>query len=282
MDIVIKDKNNADTGKKKLPAVFAESIRPDLIKRAVLAIQSNKRQPYGADPMAGKRHSTKNSKRRRAYRGTYGMGGSRVPRKILNRRGRRLYYVGAFMPGTVGGRRAHPPKAEKIWEQKINTKERRKAIRSALAATMVSEQVKQRGHVVPEAYPFIIENSIKDIKTTSELKKVLEKLGFKDELARCENRTIRAGKGKMRGRKYVTKTGPLLVVSEKCDLFKAASNLPGVEVALVNELNAESLAPGTYAGRLTLFTEDAIEKLQSENHYTGMDSKSKKTAQIKS
>ncbi|HDI02677.1 MAG TPA: 50S ribosomal protein L4, partial [Candidatus Aenigmarchaeota archaeon] len=40
-----------------LPKVFSAPYRPDLIKRAVLAAQANRRQKYGADPMAGKRTS---------------------------------------------------------------------------------------------------------------------------------------------------------------------------------------------------------------------------------
>ena len=54
---------------------------------------------------------------------------------------------GAEAPNTVGGRRAHPPKAEKEWELKINSKERKKAFRSALAATAQESYVSARGHV---------------------------------------------------------------------------------------------------------------------------------------
>ena len=150
---------SASKEKKKeidLPSQFNEEVRPDVISRAVFAIQSNKRQPYGASPEAGKRASAEISRRRHDYRGSYGHGISRVPRKILTRRGTRMYWVGAFAPGTVGGRRAHPPKAEKNYSQKINKKERRKAIRSAIAASIIKELVEQRGHKVPADYPFVL------------------------------------------------------------------------------------------------------------------------------
>ena len=39
----------------ELPAIFDEVYRPDLIKRAVLSAQSARVQPWGNDPMAGKR-----------------------------------------------------------------------------------------------------------------------------------------------------------------------------------------------------------------------------------
>ena len=132
MKIKIVDQEKKETGSKDLPKQFSEPIRKDLIKRAVAVLQANRRQRYGAKPEAGKRPSASLSKRRRKYRGSYGLGISRVPRKILSRRGTRFNWVAAFIPGAVGGRRAHPPKASKLWEQKINKKENRKAISEQL------------------------------------------------------------------------------------------------------------------------------------------------------
>src|SRR3989344_1430914 len=133
MKAAILDSTNNKIGEIKLPSQFEEEYRPDLIHRAVLAIQSHKRQGYAASETAGKRASAKLSRRRRDYRGSYGIGISRVPRKIMTRRGTRMNWVGAFAPGTVGGRRAHPPKSEKIWWKKINKKEKAKAISRAVA-----------------------------------------------------------------------------------------------------------------------------------------------------
>ncbi len=269
MKLPLLNMAKTELGKKELPAQFSEEIRPDIIKKAVLVIQSNRRQPYGADPEAGKRASAELSRRRKNYRGSYGYGISRVPRKILSRRGTRFNWVGAFAPGTVGGRRAHPPKAEKIWEKKINIKEKRKAIRSALAATLYPEIVSKRGHKVPEGYPFIIEGSFEGLSKTKEVIGALEKLGFSDELKRTEERKIRAGKGKARGRKYVTKKGLLIVVSDKCSLLKAAKNIPGIDVVKADKLNAEHLAPGTYPGRLALFTEKALDEIEKKGLFLG-------------
>ena len=127
------------TGKKKsemvLPSQFNEEIREDLIKKVAVALLANKRQQYGAKLRAGLDYSARVSKKRRDFRGSYGHGISRVPRKVIVRRGTRFIWIGAIVSGTRGGRRAHPPKAEKIWNQKINKKERLKAIRSSIAAT---------------------------------------------------------------------------------------------------------------------------------------------------
>ena len=125
MELKIIDQNNKDKGSVELPVQFTEQVRPEVVKKVVLAIQNNNRQKYGAFPEAGKRSSAELSKRRRAYRGSYGIGISRVPRKIMSRRGTRMNWVGAVVPGTVGGRKAHPPKAEKNWDQKVNKKENR-------------------------------------------------------------------------------------------------------------------------------------------------------------
>jgi large subunit ribosomal protein L4e len=265
MKLKIVDAKKIEKGSRDLPSQFSEEIRPDLIKRAVHAVQANSRQKYGAKPEAGMRASADISRRRHDYKGSYGHGISRVPRKIMTGRGTRFHWVGAVAPGTVGGRRAHAPKADKQWDKKMNKKERRKAIRSAISATVISQLVEKRGHKIPQGYPFIIDESAEKITKTDEAKEMLKLLGLNDELIRCEVKKIRAGKGKMRGRKYNKKVGPLVVVSGPCELQKAARNIPGVEVRSVSRLNAELLAPGTDYGRLTLWTKAAIEKMEKES-----------------
>lgn len=282
MKIAIKDISNKEVAKTELPSQFSEEYRPDLIIRAVLSLQSKARQKYGANPDAGKRPSAELSRRRRKYRGSYGFGISRVPRKILSRRGTRMHWVGAFAPGTVGGRRAHAPKAEKIWEQKINKTENRKAIRSALAATMNKELVAARGHKVPKDYPFAISNDFEAISKTKDAVEALTNLTLTEELERANKKTIRAGRGKVRGRKYKRPTGPLLVIAQKnAALSKAARNIPGVDVVVVDELNAQILAPGTHAGRITLFTQEALETIAKENLFAQTSKKASTTKPAK-
>ncbi len=264
MKLKIKDIENKDIGSIELPQQFDEPVREDLIRSAVLAIMSHEMQPYGADPMAGKKHSTWVSRRRRKYRGSYGFGISRVPRKVLSRKGTRMNWVGALAPGTRGGRRAHPPKALKIVAERMNIKERRMAIRSALAASLKKDYALRRGHRIPETYPFIIDDSFESLKKTKEVRTALNTLGFDKELLRVKEKKVRAGKGKARGRKYKKKVGPLFVVSEDCDLVKSAKNLAGIEVVTVKNINAKLLAPGTEPGRAALFTKKSIEILKAE------------------
>jgi large subunit ribosomal protein L4e len=269
MNIKIMTKENKEAGSVALPVQFSEDVRVDLISRSVFAIQAAKRQPYGSSEEAGKRHSSKLSRRRRDYRGSYGKGISRVPRKIHNRRGMQMSWVGALSPGTVGGRRAHPPKPYADYQQKVNTTENRKAIRSALAATMDKELVVKRGHKVPSIFPFIIDSSFESITKTADLMDALTTLGFTAELTRAGVTRIRAGRGKMRGRRYKSATSILFVTSkDSTPLVKAASNMSGMDVIAVHRVNAELLAPGCHPGRLTLYTKSALERLATEGLFT--------------
>lgn len=265
MKVPVVDAVKGTVGQIELPPQFSEELHPDLIARAVLSIESKQRQPYGTDPMAGKRYSAKLSRRRRNFKGAYGIGISRVPRKTVSRSGSRFNWVGALAPGTVGGRQAQPPKSEKVWVKKINKTENRKAIRSAIAATAIPEIVKRRGHLIPQNYPFVAATSLEELNKTKSVVDALKKFGLDSELVRVSTRKIRAGKGKNRNRKYIEKKGPLVVVStENCSLVRSARNIIGIDVAVVNRLNAHLLAPGTVPGRLTLFTEAAIERLNKE------------------
>jgi large subunit ribosomal protein L4e len=261
MKLPVLDKTGKEVSKKELPKQFNEAVRLDLITRAVLTVQANSRQPYGSNPDAGMMVSAKLSRRRRDYKGSYGIGIARSPRKIMSHRGTRFNWVGALAPNTVGGRRAHPPKAERIWDKKLNTKERRFALRSALSATVIRDLVKTRGHILPKEFPFVLSNDVEDIKKTKDVLELLYALGFKDELDRTKDKTIRAGLGKNRGRPYKIKKSILFVVSKKCDLNKAAANVSGVDIVTPNHLNANLLAPGCAVGRLTLYTEGAIDEI---------------------
>jgi large subunit ribosomal protein L4e len=237
-------------GKIDLPPVFATPLRPDVIKRAVLALQSSRIQPQGRDPMAGKRTTAES-------RGT-GSGAARIPRR-KTASGR-----AAFAPGTVGGRQAHPPLSEKKIRKKISKKEKRLALFSAIAATASKELVARRGHNIEDVpqIPLIVTSELQELKKAKEVEETLIRLGVLSELFRVKNsRNVRAGKGKSRGRKMKQVLGPLIVVAENKGIAEAARNIPGVDVAVVSSLNAEMFAPGMRPGRLTVWTNSAIEKL---------------------
>lgn len=246
----IYDLQGQTTRKTTLPPVFATPLRPDVIKRAVLAIQSHRRQPQGRNPMAGKRTTAES-------RGT-GMGISRVPR-IKGGRG-----TAALAPSTVGGRQPQPPTSAKKINRRIPKKETRLALQSAIAATASKETVVQRGHAITDIpqIPLIVVDEIQGLTQTQQVTEALTNLGVLPDIQRVKaSKKIRAGKGKRRGRKTKQAKGPLIVIAENQGLTKAANNIPGVQVTKVSDLNPEILAPGTHPGRLTLWTDSALERL---------------------
>jgi large subunit ribosomal protein L4e len=231
-----------------LPKIFDTPYRPDIIKKSFEVIHSNQRQPYGSDPLAGTRHAVASVGK--------GRGMSRVPRLTQGQ-------AAALAPNVVSGRRAHPPKVERDWKEKMNKKENTLARNSALAATAVKEIVSKRGHRFDEkvTLPIVIDDDFENLKKTKEVIEVLEKIGINSDVLRSANgKHVRAGKGKMRGRRYrVPKS--LLIVSTKERLVQSSENLSGVDISKPQQLNIELLAPGGIAGRLTIFTKSALTKI---------------------
>jgi large subunit ribosomal protein L4e len=166
----------------------------------------------------------------------------------------------AKVPQAKGGREAHPPVVQKVLLRRINKKEKAKAFRSALAASASEELVRARGHLFTGQIPVVFEDAFGDISRTSEVISALTAAGLYQDIERSKiSRKVRAGRGKMRGRRYKQRKSLLIVTAEKP--LKAARNLAGVDVVTLEQLNTEFLAPGTLPGRLTVFTESAISKL---------------------
>ncbi len=242
MQATVRDLNGEDAGTVDLPEVFGTAYRPDLIKRAVLAAQANRKQAYGADPYAGLRTPAESF--------GSGRGMAHVPRENGQ---------GARVPQTVGGRKAHPPKAEKDQGKGINDKERKLAIRSAIAATTDAERVAERGHAFDSDLdlPLVVSDDFEELLKTRDVVDCLEALGVHADVERADDgRKVKAGQGKARGRKYREPKSILFVTSGEPS--KAARNLAGADVTTAAEVNAEELAPGTHAGRLTVWTESAV------------------------
>ena len=244
--------NGGVAGTVEVPAAFETPYRPDIIKKAVLAAAANGRQPYGPGARSGMRHAV-------SFRGK-GTGSAR------NQRIHGLGKAGES-PNNVSGRRAHPPVPERIWAQKINKKEAKIARASALAATGCADCVKARGHQFDDSvsFPIVVEDALNEVKATSEVIEILEKIGVGYDLDRAKDgRKIRAGRGTMRNRKYRTPVSVLIVVADderNAPIFKSAANIPGVTVEEVKTLNTSILAPGGDAGRLTVYTKAAIDAI---------------------
>lgn len=259
----MKSKIYSIDGKEKgsvdLPKCFSAKIREDLIAKVLEAKKS--KQPYAPSPVGGKQHSASGIiiHRRHVWKSGYGRGRSRIPRKIMSQRGSQFNWVGATVPSAVGGRRAHPPKiAGMINVLKINKKEEKIAFCSALAATVDGKKVSEKYSRLDKVeVPFVVEDKIVKLKA-KELKDSLKKILGDAFVVAIPEKSVRAGKGKARGRKYKKNAGVLLVIGSK---EKMKTSL--IDVKQVNSLGVADLAKGG-SGRLVVYTEKAIREIENK------------------
>lgn len=240
-----------------LPEVFKAPIRSDIVQFVHTNLAKNHRQPYAVNAKAGHQTSAESWGTGRAV--------SRIPR--VPGGGTHRAGQGAFGNMCRGGRMFAPTKIWRRWHRKVNLNQKRYAVVSALAASAVPALVLARGHrieKVPEV-PLVLSDSVEGIEKTSAAVKLLKKIGAYEDVEKVKaSRNIRAGKGKMRNRRYVSRRGPLIVYgTEGAKLVKAFRNIPGVEIASVDRLNLLQLAPGGHLGRFVVWTKSAFEKLDA-------------------
>lgn len=96
---------------------------------------------------------------------------------------------------------------------------------------------------------------------------LLKAVGAGEDVEKARNsKKLRAGKGKLRGRRHRQRRGPLVVYSPTTDgkdLVRGFRNLPGVETSPVDALNLLQLAPGGHLGRFVVWTSAAIKELDA-------------------
>ncbi|ADL19340.1 50S ribosomal protein L4P [Acidilobus saccharovorans 345-15] len=244
------DAEGKEAGEVQLPDVFRVPVRRDLIHRVFMSEFTAALQPKGRDPMAGKRTTA-------VSLGIH-HGLARVPRIRGSTRAR-------LAPFVRGGRRAFPPTVEKKIKEDVNRTERILGTMSALAATAIPELVRDRGHVFSAtATPIILDSSVSEaVKRTSDARELLSKIGVYSDIERAyEGTRIRAGKGKMRGRRYVTPVSILFIVDDIDSPFaRSVRGFPGVDVVEPQLVSVLELAPGGEPGRLTVITSNALNAL---------------------
>jgi large subunit ribosomal protein L4e len=257
----MKAKIISQSGKQEsieMPGFFGNKIREDIAQKFYES--SKKQQPYAPFYMAGKQNSASGilSKSRRLWKNTYGKGISRVPRKILWRRGDHFYWQGAEIASTRGGRPAHPPQVAHFQKKtKINKKETIIALQTVIAATASSQYVQRRYLTLKETkleFPIIIDGKILEMKTKQFFEFLEKTLGEAIEVA-LQSRKQRAGKGKARGRRYKKTAGMLLVIGKD-----EKANFPGIDVRSLENLDISDFYP---LGRLTMYTENAVKELNT-------------------
>jgi len=142
---------------------------------------------------------------------------------------------------------------------KINKKEVRTALISALSATANKKQISSRYKRIEvkdlKELPLIVESKITKLKTKEFLQSMKKILGEKIFEISLKKKEVRSGKGKARGRKYKANAGALIVLG-KGEKLKA--NI--LDSKTVDNLGVTDLAIGG-PGRLTIYTENAIKEL---------------------
>jgi large subunit ribosomal protein L4e len=119
---------------------------------------------------------------------------------------------------------------------------------------MDSKMIEKKYNVSSDS-GYVFSGEIINVKTKDFLKTL--KLLFKDSYDKVlQKKSIRAGKGKLRGRKYKKNAGLLFVISSKEEMKR---NL--IDVVKVNELTIKDLSPNGVPARFACYTEDAIKEI---------------------
>ncbi len=247
----------SQSGEKKaeleLPVIFETKIREDIVQKYFEAEKFILRQPYSSYEEAGKRHSASGtiSHRRHEWKGHYGKGISRAPRKTMYRRGTQFFWIGAEVSQTRGGRTAHPPKGIYRY-RKINKKEKALALNSGFSSTFNPSFIKQRYSSLSLNLSSAVIEKL-PVKT-KDLILALKRIFPNFQSAR--KKSIRSGKGKLRGRKYKSNAGILIIKGNN-----EKAKFSGFDVKSLDEIKMKDLFP---LGRLTLYTQQALDDLKAE------------------
>ncbi len=256
MKVAAYTTTGANDGEVELPLVFSTPFRRELIHKAFTNLYSHKFQPQGRKPRAGMDVVADSNDP------PTGQGVSRVARMSGGGGGRQGQ--GAEVASTRGGRQAHPPIVDRVIYKRINKRERKLALCSAIAATASRDIIESRGHKIAgiESFPIIVSDEIQTVSKTSEMVKVLDALKLTQDVRRLDSRKPRSGKPLLRGRAKKIGKSVLFVVADTTNITKATGALPGVEVVNVKNLSVLDLAPGSDPVRLTVYSKSAIKEIE--------------------
>ena len=223
----------------ELPEMFSYKINEPLIKRAVIAERSYILQPQGHYVLAGLQTTAKYFGRMNSYRSGRHMGIAIRPREKLGdgRQGKVKK-----IPSATKVKRAHPNMIQKKLVEKMNNIEYQNALISSISASKKF---------------IIVNNDIEKINKTKDILKVLDNLNLGNIVEEGRKMHIRKGLRRKSNRRHFKKT-LLLVFNEDKGALKAARNVPGIDVCLLNGLTVNALAPGGVPGRITLWSEGAV------------------------
>jgi len=259
-----------ESSQTALPSVLTAPIRSDVVQFVHTNVNKNSRQAYAVSVKAGHQTSAESWGTGRAV--------ARIPRVA----GGGTHRAGQAAYGNMcrGGRMFAPTKVWRRWHRKVNLNQKRLAVTSALAASALPALVMARGHSinnVPEIPLVVADSAVSGLEKTKAAVALLKAVNAYDDVEKSKNsKTINAGKGKRRNRRFTQNVGPLIVFNEAGTLTRAFRNLPGVELCQVSRLNILRLAPGGHLGRFIIWTEGAFKELDKVWGTTSTNSTYKK------
>ncbi|TKC43839.1 hypothetical protein EI555_020699 [Monodon monoceros] len=237
-----------------LPAVFKTPIRPDIVNFLHANLCKNNRQLDAISELAGHQTSAE----------SWGTG--RAVAQIPRVRGGGTHRSGQDGFGNIclGGRMFAPTKIWRRWHRRVNTTQKRYAIRSALAASALPVLVMSRGHHIEEVpeLPLVAEDKVEGYEKTKEAVLLLKKLKAWNDVKKVyASQPMRAGKGKMRNRCCTQSRRHCIICNGDSGTIKAFRNIPGITLLNISKLNVLKLAPGGHVGRSCIWTESAFRRL---------------------
>lgn len=256
MNVPVYSLDGKKTGDVELPKVFSTPYRPDVIQKIFVNLQSHSFQPQGRDPLAGERTSAQSRNTGLGLARMARVKGSGFPRSGM----------AAGVGGVIKGRQAHPPVSNKNIAKRLNKKEKRLALCSAIAATASKELVASRGHIVDkiQSLPLVVSDDICRVGKAKDLLNTINSLNLSDDLERVRNGwKKRSGKPRRRGRVTRVSKSVLIVVDKDEGIRKAAGSILGINTTTVKNLSVLHLAPGSHPARLVLWSKSAIENLKT-------------------
>ena len=227
---VYDEKSEATKATVVLPSVFRAPIRPDIVSYVHDQVSKNRRHPFAVSEKAGMQTSAESWGTGRAV--------ARIPR--VRGGGTHRSGQGAFGNMCRGGRMFAPTKTWRRWHRKVNIKQRRYAIVSAIAASGIPSLVMAKGHRIEETpeVPLVISDKVEEIKHTKDAVKILKKLKAWNDIEKVyATKRFRAGKGKMRNRRRIMKRGPLVIYNKDNGITRAFRNIPGMFAKRNNNKN---------------------------------------------
>jgi large subunit ribosomal protein L4e len=266
-ELIVRSIDGSVESTMPLPQVFQTPFRPEVIHRVYVNLLSHRFQRQGRYPAAGELVSAES-------RNT-GLGIARLARI----RGQGFSRAGqaAGVAGVRAGRIAHPPESWKVIRKKINKKERRLGLFSAIAATAQKDLIIGRGHRVggiPD-FPIVSSNNIESITKTRDLLKVLIAFGLADDLSRAGRPKKKASTYKGKGTRRAG-TCALIVVRKGSSILKLSNSIAGVDIKSIESLSVLDLAPGSKPIRLTIFSRGSLDYLETSISQSNLESENKR------